>query len=302
MRIIFFIVFVISIVQLKAQETFVVYSFKGDVTIVENKKEAKAKIGRLLNTDAEIKISNGAVISLICNEVNLVTIKGPGKFSLSKYKDACAANKESVTANYLKYVWTQLTTKTGTPEKNRKTYMSNTGAVSRSINNIWIDPKLDTFNYVSGDFPLSWKSYAEAEDFQFQVYEKQKNKKPVYTYETKNMFVNIKQLEKILTPGKTYFWTAVVKDQENEERKVINVYKKDDYTILLEKLSRTELGFENDAEKAFRLAFLLEEAHFLYEAYMHYQKAVKSRPDVGIYKTTLEAFKKDYALINTDTK
>ncbi len=302
MRNIFFIVFVFIQLHTKAQEVFVVYSFKGDVTIVENKNEAKAKIGRILNSNAEIKVSNGAVISLICNEVNLVTLPGPGKFSLSNYKNACAANNESVTSNYLKYVWTQLTSKKGAPEKNRKAYMSNTGAVSRSVNNIWIDPKLDTFNYVSGNFPLSWKSYAEAEDFQFQLYEKLKSDKPVYTYDTKNKFVTLKQVEKIMKPGKTYYWTAVVKDQENEERKIINVYKQDDYMRVLESLNKAEGGYENEAEKAFRMAFLLEDEHFLYEAYMHYQKAVKNRPDVSIYKTTLEAFKKDYGLIDTDVK
>lgn len=302
MRKILFIVFVFSLFHAKAQETFVVYSFKGDVSIVENQKEAKAKIGRILNTNAEIKVNNGAVISLICNEVNLVTLSGPGKFSLINYKNACNANKQSATANYLKYVWTQLTTKPGTPEKNRKAFMSNVGAVSRSINNIWIDPRLDTFNYVSGNFPLSWKSYAEAEDFQFQLYEKLKSKKPIYTFETKNKVVTVKQIEKIMEPGKTYFWTAVVKDQENDDRKIINVYKQADYKEVLEGLGKTEAGYENEAEKAFRLAFLLEEAHFLYEAYTHYQKAVKNRPDVNIYKTTLDAFKKDYGLLDTDIK
>jgi len=103
-----------------------------------------------------------------------------------------------------------------------------------------------------------------------------------------------------MEPGKTYYWTAVVKDQENDDRKMINVYKQDDYKEVLKNLNQTEAGYENEAEKAFRLAFSLEEAHFLYEAYMHYQKAVKSRPDMSIYKTTLDAFKKDYGLINTD--
>ncbi len=202
----------------------------------------------------------------------------------------------------LKYVWTQLTSKPGTPEKNRKAFMSNSGAVSRSINNIWIDPRLDTLNYLSGNFPLSWKSYAEAEDFQFQLYEKEKSKKTIYTFDTKNKFVTVKQIEKIMEPGKTYYWTAVVKDQENDDRKTINVYRQMDYKEVLERLSKSEVAYESDAEKAFRLAFLLEEAHFLYEAYMHYQKAVKNSPNVNIYKTTLDAFEKDYGLLNKDVK
>ncbi len=105
-----------------------------------------------------------------------------------------------------------------------------------------------------------------------------------------------------MKPGKTYYWTAVVKDQENEDRKIINVYKQDEYMKVLESLNKSEAGYENEAEKAFRMAFLLEEAHFLYEAYVYYQKAVKNSPDVSIYKTTLEAFKKDFGFVNAGMK
>ena len=74
-----------------------------------------------------------------------------------------------------------MTKSTGSPGSNRKAYMNTVGAVSRSINNIWIDPRLDTVNYSGGDFPLSWKSYAEAKEFEFFLYNNDNISTPFYT-------------------------------------------------------------------------------------------------------------------------
>ena len=53
---------------------------------------------------------------------------------------------------------------------------------------------------------------------------------------------------------------------------------------------------EGAAEKAFRLAFLLEQAHFLGEAFVQYQKAASLQQENVLFQKTLEAFKKDYGL------
>jgi len=53
---------------------------------------------------------------------------------------------------------------------------------------------------------------------------------------------------------------------------------------------------ETEAAKAFRVGFMLEQAHYLAEAYTYYKKATTLDPNVLVYKSTLESFKKDYSI------
>ena len=54
---------------ISAQENnFLLYSFKGNVSIIENKVESKAKVGRSLNGAATVKVPAGSMVTLICNE------------------------------------------------------------------------------------------------------------------------------------------------------------------------------------------------------------------------------------------
>jgi len=284
----------LTLSTINAQESFLVYSVNGNVSVEENNKKSKAKIGSLLNSGAKFTLPANASITLICNQVSLITINKAGTHNLEAYKDQCKQKSTSVSSNYLKYVWTQLTQKPGTPEKNRKLFMNNVGAVSRNVNSIWIDPKLDTLFYTSGQFPLTWKSYAEADEFELMVYDSQKGSTPLFTISTKNMQVPMNEISKQLQEGKRYYWTAAIKGQANEDRKVLEVWNKAKLEKLLKEFDADETANESKAARYFRQAFLLEQAHLLSEAYAYYQKAANLQPDMDLYAATLKAFKKDY--------
>jgi hypothetical protein len=279
-----------------AQNSFLVYSFKGDVVVTENSVQSKAKVGKLLSENAQVIVPAGGVLMLICNQASLITVN-KGKSTLADLKDQCGTEKQSVSSNYLRYVWTQLTTKPGTPEKNRKLFMTNVGAVSRGVNNVWIDPRFDTTYYVKGSFPLSWKSYAEAEEFTFALYDDAKGDKPLTTLTTKKHFVDIKDIAKNLTPGKMYYWTASVKGEQNPERKVIMLSTEEEYKSLVSTFEQMAPEGEMPAAKAFRIGFSLEQAHYLPEAYNYYKKAATLDGNVSVYKSTLDSFKKDYVIL-----
>ena len=279
----------------QAQNQFLIYSFKGNVTVLENKTETKAKVGKLLEESDQVKLGPEAKLTIICNETNMITLNKAGVFKLEDLKSQCSGGQSSLSANYVKYVWTQLTQKPGSPEKNRKMFMKNVGAVSRSVNSIWIDPRLDTLNYVKGNFPLSWKSYSESEAFEFQLFESNTSTNPITTIATSNKFINLADLKSHFKPGHTYYWTAIVKGENNQERKVLNIKAKSELDKLLQDLQQVDVT-EGEAEKMFRLAFLLEQGHYLAEAHEHYTKAANLKPGLELYKTTLDAFKKDYAL------
>ncbi len=278
-----------------AQNSFLIYTVKGNVSVTENNVTTKAKVGKLLPESAQVVIAPGSVVSLICNQATLINLS-KGKVTLSSLNEQCKTTDGSVSSNYLKYVWSQLTSKPGTPEKNRKQFMTNVGAVSRGVNSVWIDPRLDTIKYVGGSFPLSWKSYAEAEEFDFMVFNDRNNSKPVTTVTTKNRFVDAKTIASQTQPTSTLYWTAAVKGEQNPEIKVFEYVPAEVYKNVLASFQQSGPELETESAKAFRVAFLLEQAHYLAEAYNYYKKATTLEPASPVYKSTLDSFKKDYAV------
>ena len=278
------------------ENNFLLYSFKGNVSVVENKVETKAKVGKSLTSAATIKVPAGSAVTLICNEAAMFTLNKAGTYSLKSFNDSCQVSSNSVSANYVKYVWAQMTKSTGSPGSNRKLFMNTVGAVSRSINNIWIDPRLDTVNYVTGDFPLSWKSYADAKDFEFVLYKDAPTGKPLYKNVVSKLKIAIPSFASQLKAGNTYFWTVYIKGEQNDELKVLNAVSKEKFDEVLNGMKSSVGAYESEAEQAYRIAFMLEDAHYLAEADKYYIKAAQLKPDMPLYRYTLMSFKKDYEI------
>lgn len=273
---------------------FAVYSVKGNVSVIENKVETKAKVGTLIDGNEIIKVGPGSFATLICNETRMFSLSKAGNYTTESLKDSCKVSNSSVSANYMKYVWSEMTKSKGSPEKNRKNYMSNVGAVSRSINNVWIDPKLDTVYYVSGTIPLSWKSYTDAEEFEFKLFDAETNAL-VLSKNTKKKHIDVSELLGKIQPGKSYHWSAMIKGEENEERKFFTYQTKEKYNEFFNGIKNPPAP-ESDSEKEFRLGFVLEEAHYVAEAYNHYLKATQLAPTNSLYRFVFMSFKKDYEI------
>lgn len=293
----FIFLFLFAVMAGAQDNSFLLYSFKGNVSVIENKTETKARIGKIMNSEAVLKVADGSIATLICNEAAMFTIKKAGSYSLSRFKDSCYVSSSSVSANYVKYVWNQMTNHgDGSPGSNRKMFMSTVGAVSRSVNNIWIDPRLDTVNYSSGEFPLSWKSYADAEEFEFSLYSNANTSEPAYKTVIKKMKISIPVFLNKIKPGNTYFWTTAVKGEENDELKVLNYVSKETFEALLNNFISQGPAYEAPAEQAYRIAFMMEDAHYLADACQYYLKAATLAPDNPLYRSTLMSFKKDYEI------
>jgi len=294
----FLILFCTAAIAVSAQNQFLLYSFKGNVSVIENNVESKAKVGKPLNAAATVKVAAGGAVTLICNEAAMFTFTKAGSYQLGKFGDSCKVNSSSVSANYVKYVWASMTKSNGSAGSNRKAYMNTVGAVTRKMTNIWIDNRLDTINYsgVVNEFPISWKSYAEAKDFEFSLYKDDNISTPIYTTFVNKLKVPIKDFSAKMKAGNSYFWTAAVKGEENDELKVLNYVTKEKFEAVLETIKKQGAAFEATAEQSYRIAFLLEDAHYLAEAYQYYLKATTSDPQNGLYRSTLMSFKKDYEI------
>lgn len=285
-----------TVTSFAQSNNFLLYSFKGNVSVVENKVESKAKVGKSLANTASIKVPAGSMVTLICNEAAMFTLNKPGTYALNMFGDSCKVSSSSVSANYVKYVWAQMTKPTGSAGSNRKAYMNTVGAVSRSINNVWIDPRLDTINYSGGDFPLSWKSFAEAKDFEFLLYNSDNITTPFFTTYVSKLKIPIADISSKIKPGNSYFWTAAIKGEENDEVKVFNYVTKETFNAVVDDIKKQAAAYEAPAEQAYRIAFMLEDAHYLSEAYQYYMKAATTDPTNALYRSTLMSFKKDYEI------
>lgn len=293
----FLILFCSVTVAASAQNNFLLYSFKGNVSVVENNVESKAKVGKTLTGAASVKVGAGGVVTMICNEAAMFTFTKAGTYALSKFGDSCKISSNSVSANYVKYVWASMTKSSGTPGSNRKAFMNTVGAVSRSINNVWIDPRLDTVNYSgTSEFPLSWKSYADAKEFEFSLYSSDNISTPLFTSVVNKLKIPIADFANKMKPGSAYFWTAAIKGEENDELKIVNYVTKETFNGVLENIKKQGAAFEAPAEQAYRIAFMLEDAHYLPEAYQYYTKAASLDSLNVLYRSTLMSFKKDYEI------
>lgn len=282
---------------LSAQNSYMLYSYKGNISVVENNVTSKAKVGKAIGPNAVVKVAAGSAVTLICNEAAMFTFSKAGSYSLNKFGDSCIVGSNSVSANYVKYVWAQMTKSSGSAGSNRKAYMNTVGAVSRSINNIWVDPRLDTVNYSSGEFPLSWKSYSTADEFEFKLFNNDNISTAIYSTIIKDKKkIDINSFSDKMKTGNSYFWVVAVKGEENEEFKVLNYVTKDAFQQVENKLKNQGAAFEAKAEQSFRLGFLLEDAHFLSEAYQQYTKAAALDTANVLYRNTLMSFKKDYEI------
>ena len=281
-------------VNAQKANSYLVYSVKGSVTISENDKTGKAQIGKLLTDKSKLTVGANSLVSIICNENSLFSVTKPGTYSMEQFKDSCLTNKSSITSNYLKFIWNQLTTPKGSPEKNRKSYMNNVGAVSRGNMSIWVDSRLDTINYYSGSFPVSWKSYSDTEEFLFEVYEQQQGGKAIYSKTVKKTAVPIADFASKLKPNTPYYWQITVKNEDPEKRKVIYLWEKEAFEKFAMQLKDLQKVPETEAEQFFRVGFLLESARFYADAYRYYQKAAQLNPELELYQKTLEAFRKDF--------
>ena len=282
---------------INAQSNFLLYSFKGNVTVVENGAEAKAKIGKMLNSNATVKVPTGGVVTMICNEAAMFTITKAGAYPLNRFGDSCKVSSSSVSANYVKYVWASMTKDAGSPGSNRKAYMNTVGAVARSVYPVWIDPKLDTVNYAGGEFPLSWTCYCDSKTYNFHMFTEDNLSTPFYSAVVSKLKIPITDFAAKLTVGKRYYWTSSLPErEENDQIKVLNYVSKEAYAEVLNKFKSQGAAFEAPAEEAYRLAFMLEDAHFLAEALQYYTKAATLDTLNVLYRTTLMSFKKDYEI------
>jgi hypothetical protein len=292
------ILFCLLAASISAQDSLVVYSTKGKVSIVEKNKSFLVKTAKVISSTSSITIPEEAGITLICEEGGFYSLSQPGIHSLHKIKDSCHKSNSRVLNNFLQYLWVQATRKPADPGKYRKDYLDNAGAISRDIFDIWVSRAFDTLNYsgVGGAFPIYWKSYKDAKQFIFSLYDSGNTERPFYRTSVSDLKIPLVDLASQIKPSNTYYWSVSIGGEYDDPLYVLNYVTKEIFNSVLANISEQKPAVEGPAEEAFRIAFMLENAHYLAEAHQYYTKAASLDAENTLYRSALLSFRKDYEI------
>lgn len=259
---------------------FVVYHAKGKVMKKSSKAGPVKKGDRLFAADV-LQVPDNAELVLICKNYNTVKVKGKGNHAVRSLLRQCQQEQATFTSSYFHYIWDELTHVHGSPEKDPKKYMRNTGAVSRGCPFVQINLPVDTIHYYSGQLPVFWKAtyatpyisiYDDALEGALLVKEIM-GKGPMQVESVAN---------KLKREG-VYYWQITDADGSGCERHYLRIWNAGEYKEAVDRVLQNAVG-GGPAETAYMKAFLLEEQHFLAEAFSYYQLAAQLDPQNTIYK------------------
>jgi hypothetical protein len=292
------IFFCLLAASISAQDSFFVYSTKGKVTILEKNKSFIVKAGKLISSNSSITIPEEAGITIICKEGSFYSLTQPGIHALHKIKDSCHKSNSGMLNNFCKYLWDQAIKQFPDPGIRRKAYFDNSEPISRDFWDIWVSRAFDTLNYsgVSGAFPIYWKSYKDASEYEFSLYADGNTVAPFYRTIVRDMKIPVVDLASQIKPGNTYYWSVSIRGEETDPLYVINYVNKETYTVTLANISKQKPTVEGPAEKAFRTAFMLENVHYLAEAHQYYTRAASLDTGNVLYRSALLSFRREYEI------
>jgi len=284
-------------------DVLLAYSVKGKVTVIYKNEEAAVKIGKVLKPGAVITTQKDASLIMLCNNGKPLSVTKEGNFPVNNWKDSCRSLAGSVTSNYFKYIWNQLYVYS--PEHKEELRKKNDMAVSRGDpppgpgakkNPRFIFSKrMDTVCYDGQDFPLSWTGSYYPGKYFFALYNS-KGDKVLFADSLRSSYIFIDSFKHLLEPGKSYRWNVTMKGVPASKKRVllyIPAEQLNDYMISL--FLPLDIP-EDTASQFFRIAWMLEQKHYLAESYIWYQKAAASAPDVELFRDQLIRFRNEFSI------
>ena len=282
-------------------DELLVYSIKGTVTLIEKDKESIVKIGKVLKQGVTIKTQKLAKLTMVCKEGKPLSITKEGIFPIVKWKDSCVTADNSMTSKYFKYIWDQLYVRSDDYKKehpggNENYERIEAPARGEKILEIEFNEGLDTLNYATGNFTLSWLTNIEYTGKYNFILRDLKSDKEVYNDSIAGNCLPIGNLSKYMRPGKSYSWTVAAAKNGFSDQRVINCLPVRKVSQQISQLQNLTDIPEEKSVLYFRIAYLLEKNHYLADAFTYYQKAVYASPEIPFFQEKLNEFKKLFQL------
>lgn len=282
-------------------EELLVYSIRGNVTVIENNQETKARIGKVLKAGSSIRAQRLSRITMVCKQGKPLSVTKEGTYPVVRWKDSCNADQHSVTSRYFQFVWDQLYIRS---DDYKKKHPEAIGAVTRDDapvrgqEELEIETTLglDTVQYAGAAFALTWRTNLDYAGNYFFSLTDVKTGKTVYSDSLATRQVWLTDLRKYLRAGKMYSWSVGAPKTSTTEGGIIRCWPSRKSGQVSRKMQRMVNVPEEPAAAFFRTAYLLESEYWLANAWQYYQKAVKTAPGEEFYREQLEAFEKRYRL------
>jgi hypothetical protein len=286
----FFLVVSPAIAQ-KGDE-LLVYSLKGNVTVIEDNKESKARIGKVLKPGSLIKTRRDAKLTMVCKEGRPISVTKEGSFPVLLWRDSCNTRHASVTTKYFQYIWDQLYTRSD-DYKNDHAVIGGVGETPMRGNDekeILFNEWMDSMNYAGGAFPLSWTTnFGYAGNYHF-VLVNSKTRKTVFQDSLSTNSIQLEKLKKYMRSGNSYSWSIATKPTGTFDGGIVAIipFKNVSQQVLQ---ARKDIAVpETAAAQYFRIAFALKENGYLADAYSYLRKAAEADPSTAFYTEILEEF------------
>lgn len=282
-------------------EDLMVYSIKGTVTVIENNKETKARIGKLLKPGAVIRTARAAKMTMVCKQGKPLSVIKEGSYPVVRWKDSCTADHHSVSARYFQFVWDQLYVRS---DEYRKKHPDAVGAVVRDDAPVRGQEELeitsmtgaDTLEFAGGDFYIGWQTNQEFTGMFLFTLRNAETGETLLEDSTRNRFFLLTRLRKYLRHGITYSWSVSVPRTTAAEEGFLRywpVNKRQQQVRTMQQLVKVP---EEPAAGYFRTAYLLENEYWLADAWNYYRKAVKAAPAESFFREQLQEFEIKYKL------
>lgn len=294
----FFLLFSSDALLAQKGDELLVYSLTGNVTVVENNSESRVRIGKVLKPGALIKTQRAAKLTMVCKQGKPISVTRQGVFPIEKWKDSCETNDNSMTTKYFQFIWDQLYVRSDDYKKEHpgmEAAVFDAPVRGQDELEIYLNEYLDTVNYSSGNFPLTWTTN-KPYDGKYYFTLRNVSKKTIYRDSLVSTGIDLGQLKKWMRPGSSYTWTVSLSNDTGGEGGVIRYLTTSQVTRQINKLKKMVNVPEEPAAQYFRLGYLLRESRFAVNAYEYFRKAAEAAPDVELYNEKLDEFRKSFGI------
>ncbi len=284
------------------QESLIVYALKGNATSIINKKESVVKIGNILPLSSSVRLEIGTSITFLCKQGIQFVINKPGSYFLQRFKDSCKVKNNSVSSNYLSYIWGQMYANSSDHNKERHESML---AVSRGEGKEGIGSKnpnkhiiefskgMDTVKIAEREFQLCWNCFDMEGFYIFRLYDEKNNM--LWKDSTEENYISTSILPQLQT-GILYKWNISVPGAGLIKKRVVKKVGQQEIQDLVNRLNSEEIAGEDSASRFFRIAYTLEQKHYLGEAFYYYQQAYNADHRNIMIRDRFTRFRNEYYL------
>jgi hypothetical protein len=286
-------VFCLGILQAPAQTKFLTYKVNGKASYVLKNRQYALKAGKALPESATVMVPEGSSVLMICEQASKPLTLSKGSHRLANYRNSCDASDQSITANYLKYVWWQMTNPNSSTSDEKARNKSTSGAVSRGCPGLEFFVA-DTVNFFRENFILTWQVFAPDSRADFMLYEDAGSPIPLLSLPMKQGYLFLDSIKKWLQPGNRYYWTINLDGNQVCDRKLIQVWESENFEETLAEYQKALLPEMDEAERDYQMGFMLEQNGFTGEAYSYYKKAYEAKTGEERYKRTIKRFREDF--------